>query len=138
MQDSADIDHVSHTVQLVSAYVANNSVDSADLPRLIERVHATLATLGEPVSQPEKPKPVVPISKSVTPDYIICLEDGKRLKMLKRHLKSVYNLTPEDYRNRWDLPADYPMVSPNYAKQRSMLAKEIGLGGGRRRRTRNE
>jgi predicted transcriptional regulator len=126
---------IDHTVEVVSAYVTNNSVSPEELPELISQVYAALASLGivEP-SKAEIPKPVVPINKSITPDYIICLEDGKRLKMLKRHLKTAYNLSPEEYRARWGLPASYPMVAPNYAKQRSKLAKEIGLGNSGRRR----
>ena len=134
--ESEESSRIEYTVEVVSAYVANNSVSPEELPELISQVYATLAGLGtvEPAI-PEIPKPVVPINKSITPDYIICLEDGKRLKMLKRHLKTAYNLTPEEYRARWGLPATYPMVAPNYAKQRSKLAKEIGLGNsGRRRR----
>jgi len=129
-------DRIEYTVEVVSAYVANNSVSPEELPELIGQVYATLAGLGMAESaKPETPKPVVPINKSITPDYIICLEDGKRLKMLKRHLKTAYNMTPEEYRARWGLPPTYPMVAPNYAKQRSKLAKEIGLGNsGRRRR----
>ena len=127
--DAEENDRIEYTVEVVSAYVSNNSVSTEDFPQLINRVYATLTGLGiaEP-AKPETPKPVVPISKSVTPDYIICLEDGKRLKMLKRHLKTAYNMTPEEYRERWGLPGTYPMVAPNYAKQRSKLAKEIGLG----------
>ena len=135
--DNQENDRIEHTVEVVSAYVSNNSVSSEDLPQLISQVHASLAGLGMAApAKPETPKPVVPINKSVTPDYIICLEDGKRLKMLKRHLKTAYNMSPEQYRERWGLPATYPMVAPNYAKQRSELAKEIGLGNsGRRRRS---
>ena len=133
--DAEENDRIEYTVEVVSAYVSNNSVSTEDLPQLIDRVYATLAGLGiaEP-AKPETPKPVVPINKSVTPDYIICLEDGKRLKMLKRHLKTAYNMTPEEYRERWGLPGTYPMVAPNYAKQRSKLAKEIGLGNSGRPR----
>jgi predicted transcriptional regulator len=134
--ESEESSRIEYTVELVSAYVANNSVSPEELPELISQIYVALAGLGivEP-AKPETPKPVVPINKSITPDYIICLEDGKRLKMLKRHLKTAYNLTPEEYRARWGLPATYPMVAPNYAKQRSKLAKEIGLGNsGRRRR----
>ncbi len=117
------------TTQIVAAHVRNNSVAVADLPKLIDQVYRTLWSLGsEPSPAPERPQPAVPIKKSVTPDYIICLEDGKRLKMLKRHLKTAYGMTPEQYRERWGLPPDYPMVAPNYARQRSALAKEIGLG----------
>ncbi|RMD61245.1 MAG: MucR family transcriptional regulator [Alphaproteobacteria bacterium] len=122
------------TTNIVAAHVANNSVALADLPRLIREVHDTLANIGDGAArEPERPTPAVPIRKSVTPEYIVCLEDGKKLKMLKRHLKTAYNMTPEEYRERWGLPADYPMVAPNYAKQRSKLAKEIGLGTRARR-----
>lgn len=117
------------TTEIVSSHVANNSVSLGDLPQLIQNVYATLAGLdGAPPAAGQRPQPAVAIKKSVTPDYIICLEDGRKLKMLKRHLKTAYNLTPETYRERWQLPPDYPMVAPNYAKQRSSLAKKIGLG----------
>lgn len=117
------------TTEIVSSHVANNAVSLADLPHLIQRVYATLAEIdGVPASSGHRPQPAVAIKKSITPDYIICLEDGRKLKMLKRHLKTSYNLTPEMYRDRWQLPPDYPMVAPNYAKQRSSLAKKIGLG----------
>jgi predicted transcriptional regulator len=118
--------------ELVAAHVGNNRVAIADLPGLIQDIYKTLLTVGTSQALPEKPKPAVPVKKSVFPDYIICLEDGKKLKMLKRHLKTAYNLTPEDYRERWGLPPDYPMVAPNYARHRSRLAKEIGLGTTRR------
>jgi predicted transcriptional regulator len=122
------------TSQIVAAHVGNNTVAISDLPGLIEQVFRALNGLGtEPTPVAEKPQPAVPIKKSVTPDYIICLEDGKQLKMLKRHLKTAYNMTPDEYRDRWGLPADYPMVAPNYAKQRSRLAKQIGLGTRARR-----
>lgn len=125
---------LSLTTEIVAAHVSNNTVGIHDLPALIEQVYRTLSNVGtEPVVQSEKPQPAVPIKKSVTPEYIICLEDGKKLKMLKRHLKTAYNMTPEEYRDRWALPADYPMVAPNYAKQRSKLAKQIGLGTRARR-----
>lgn len=125
---------LSLTTEIVAAHVSNNTVGIQDLPALIEQVYRTLSNVGtEPVVQSEKPQPAVPIKKSVTPEYIICLEDGKKLKMLKRHLKTAYNMTPEEYRDRWALPADYPMVAPNYAKQRSKLAKQIGLGTRARR-----
>lgn len=123
------------TADIVSAHVANNAVAIGDLPALIEQVYQTMAGLGRAVEpEPEKPVPAVPIKKSVTPDYLICLEDGKQLKMLKRHLKTAYDMTPDDYREKWGLPADYPMVAPNYAKQRSSLAKQIGLGTRARRK----
>jgi len=124
------------TADVVSAYVSNNSIQSADLPALISEVHAALhQTLGGPAEpEPEPQKPAVSIKKSVTPDFIICLEDGKKFKSLKRHLRTHYDLTPEDYRDKWNLPADYPMVAPNYAKARSMLAKKMGLGQKRGKR----
>lgn len=123
------------TSQIVAAYVSNNTVSVTDLPGLIRQVHQSLLNVGQPVEAPsEKPVPAVSVKKSVHPDYIICLEDGKKLKMLKRHLKTAFNMTPEQYRERWDLPTDYPMVAPNYANQRSQLAKDIGLGTRARRR----
>jgi len=122
------------TTTIVSAHVSNNDVGVNDLPKLIRDVHETLSQVEHgQAAQPEKPTPAVPIKKSITPDYLICLEDGKKLKMLKRHLKTAYNMTPEEYREKWGLQADYPMVAPNYAKQRSRLAKEIGLGTRARR-----
>ena len=125
---------LSLTTEIVAAHVSNNTVALTDLPTLIEQVYKSLANVGtEPVVAEERPQPAVPIKKSVTPDYIVCLEDGKKLKMLKRHLKTAYNMTPEEYRDRWGLPADYPMVAPNYARQRSSLAKQIGLGTRARR-----
>ena len=116
------------TTEIVSAHASNNAVAPADLPGLIQDVFKTLAEVGSAQDVPEKPRPAVSVKKSIFPDYIICLEDGKKLKMLKRHLKTAYNLSPDDYRKRWGLPADYPMVAPNYAKHRSALAKKIGLG----------
>ncbi|MFZ1415527.1 MAG: MucR family transcriptional regulator [Defluviicoccus sp.] len=124
------------TTEIVAAHVANNPVPVADLPNLIQDVYRTLSAIGVPAEEPERPKPAVPVKKSVFPDYIICLEDGKKLKMLKRHLKTAYNMTPEEYRDRWGLQPDYPMVAPNYAERRSHLAKEIGLGTQRRNRRR--
>jgi len=122
------------TSEIVAAHVAHNSVAVQDLPGLIRDVYQTLATVGqEEEPEPERPTPAVPIKRSVTPDYIICLEDGKKLKMLKRHLKTAYDMSPEQYRERWGLASDYPMVAPNYAKQRSKLAKQIGLGTKARR-----
>ena len=113
-------------VTIVSAHVSNNSVALADLPGLITTVHETLVNPG---GTPKKPlTPAVPIKKSITPDYLICLDDGKKLKMLKRHLRTAYNMSPDEYRARWGLKVDYPMVAPAYAKQRSALAKKIGLG----------
>jgi predicted transcriptional regulator len=117
------------TARIVSAHVANNSIDSGVLPVLIRDVYKTLSSIEEAPAEPaEKPQPAVPIKKSVFPDYIICLEDGKRLKMLKRHLATSFNLTPEQYREKWGLDSTYPMVAPNYADKRSTLAKQIGLG----------
>ncbi|MCB9989355.1 MAG: MucR family transcriptional regulator [Rhodospirillales bacterium] len=117
------------TTDIVAAHVANNTVPTEDLPAVIQRVYKAMASLGgENAGQLDRPQPAVPVKRSVMPDYIVCLEDGKKLKMLKRHLKTAYGLSPEDYRERWGLPADYPMVAPNYAKKRSKLAKDIGLG----------
>lgn len=118
------------TADIVAAHVSNNSVAVSDIPGLIENVHRALngLTPGEAAAEPELPEPAVSVRASVKPDYIICLEDGKKLKMLKRHLMTHYNMTPEDYRARWNLPADYPMVAPNYAATRRELAKKIGLG----------
>jgi len=117
------------TSDIVAAHVSNNSVASSDLPSLIESVFGTLSNLGMEAAEPEvELKPAVPIKKSVTDDFIICLEDGKKLKMLKRHLKTAYDLSPEEYRAKWGLPHDYPMVAPNYALKRQQLAKKIGLG----------
>ena len=122
------------TTEIVAAHVSNNTVALGDLPQLINQVYNSLANIGAmPVAPAERPQPAVPVKKSVQPDFIICLEDGKKLKMLKRHLKTAYNMTPEAYRERWGLAADYPMVAPNYARQRSRLAKEIGLGTRARR-----
>ncbi|MCG8508025.1 MAG: MucR family transcriptional regulator [Rhodospirillales bacterium] len=116
------------TAEIVVAHVGNNTLPVSDLPSLIEDVYKTLRNLGDASPDPEQLTPAVPVKKSVFPDYIICLENGKKLKMLKRHLMTAYNMTPEEYREKWGLPADYPMVAPNYAKHRSSLAKEIGLG----------
>lgn len=125
-----DLDLVEFSSEIVAAYVSNNSVAPGDLPRLIADVHAALKGLGkEEASEPvEEKKPAVPIRKSVTADYIICLEDGKKFKSLKRHLRTHYNLSPEEYREKWGLPADYPMVAPSYSATRSKLAKDNGLG----------
>ena len=122
--------HIALAADIVSAYVSNNTVPAADLPNLIHEVHSALlrVTSGSAPVSTEAPKPAVPAKKSIFPDYIICLEDGKRFKSLKRHLRTKYNLSPEQYRDKWALPADYPMVAPNYAKARSALAKQMGLG----------
>ncbi len=116
------------TSEIVSAFVGNNTIEEQKLPELIENVYVTLANIAASGNTDSAAEPAVPVKKSVTPNYIICLEDGKKLKMLKRHLKTNYDMTPEEYRERWGLPADYPMVAPNYAAQRSELAKQIGLG----------
>ena len=114
---------------IAAAYVSHNSLSAEQLPDVIKTVHATLWSVGRGTGgDRDNPKPAVPVRRSITPDYIVCLEDGKRLKMLKRHLRSAYNLTPDEYRAKWSLPSDYPMVAPNYAKQRSQFAKKIGLG----------
>jgi len=122
------VDVLEMTKEVVAAHVGNNRVPLADLPQLIGDVFRTLSTIGGDVDEPERPRPAVPARRSVFPDYIVCLEDGKKLKMLKRHLKTAYNMSPDEYRERWNLPADYPMVAPNYANHRSALAKQIGLG----------
>jgi len=117
------------TTEIVAAHVSNNTVALSDLPLLINQVYSSLANIGSvPAPPAARPQPAVNVKKSVHPDYIVCLEDGKKLKMLKRHLKTAYNMSPDVYRERWGLPPDYPMVAPNYAQQRSRLAKEIGLG----------
>ena len=118
------------TARIVSAYVANNSIVASDLPQLINDTHVALSRASGNIALPERdePKPKVAVKKSVMPDFIICLEDGKKFKSLKRHLRTHYNLSPEEYREKWGLPHDYPMVAPNYAKARSDLAKKMGLG----------
>jgi predicted transcriptional regulator len=125
------------TADIVSAYVSNNTIASGDLSHLISDVYGALHSTagGPPEPTPEPQKPAVPVRKSVTPDYIVCLEDGKKFKSLKRHLRTHYDLTPEQYRDKWGLSADYPMVAPNYAQARSRLAKEMGLGQKRGRRS---
>lgn len=134
----ADDNLIDLTAEIVSAYVSNNTVASSDLAGLINEVYNALQrTSGSTVEpEPEPLRPAVPVKKSVTPDYIICLEDGKKFKSLKRHLRTQYNMSPEDYREKWGLPADYPMVAPNYAAARSQLAKQMGLGQQRRRKGR--
>lgn len=125
------------TAEIVAAYVGNNTVSSSELPALIASIHGALGgvTSAAPVEIVEKQKPAVPVRRSVNTDYIICLEDGQKFKSLKRHLMTHYNLTPEQYREKWDLPSDYPMVAPAYAEARSRLAKEMGLGQKRKRTT---
>jgi predicted transcriptional regulator len=137
MNDNIDLSEtlIALTADIVSAHVSNNSVAVSDLPLLIQNVHNALTTLGDELVEPEaRQEPAVSVRASIRPDYIICLEDGKKLKMLKRHLMTHYQLTPEQYRAKWNLPADYPMVAPNYAEQRRSLAKKIGLGTKRRTR----
>ncbi len=124
------------TADIVAAYVANNTVPSVELSGLIAEVYAALQRTSSgvaPEPAPEPLKPAVPVKKSVNPDFIVCLEDGKKFKSLKRHLRTQYNMTPEEYREKWGLAADYPMVAPNYAQARSDLAKKMGLGQQRRR-----
>jgi predicted transcriptional regulator len=124
------------TTKIVASHVANNNVVAGELPKLIQQVFEALANVSSGAASPDRPRPAVPVKRSVTPDFIVCLEDGKKLKMLKRHLKTSYGLTPNEYRERWGLPVDYPMVAPNYAAQRSALAKKIGLGTKPRKRRR--
>jgi len=135
MADPADhADVLEFTAQIVAAHVSHNSVSAEALPSLISDMYRVLSAARQASAPAERPQPAVPIKKSVFPDYIICLEDGKKLKMLKRHLKSAFNMTPEQYRERWELPPNYPMVAASYARQRSSLAKRIGLGRKPRRR----
>ncbi len=126
-QDEQRPELLEHTTKIVAAHVSHNAMAAADLPRLIATVHETLAKLG-PEEPAPRPEPAVPIKQSVKPEYIVCLDDGKKLKMLKRHLRTAYNMTPDEYRQKWGLPSDYPMVAPKYAAVRSELAKKIGLG----------
>jgi predicted transcriptional regulator len=143
MADPADRSELlALTAEIVAAHVSNNKLDAGELPALIRQIYVTLAGIDAGAAQGadgaarsgDRPAPAVPVKKSVTPDFIICLEDGKKLKMLKRHLMSCYKLTPDQYRERWGLPSDYPMVAPNYAIRRQVLAKKIGLGKDRRGR----
>ncbi|EAQ35390.1 ROSMUCR transcriptional regulator [Nitrobacter sp. Nb-311A] len=136
MSDSAGKSFLDLTAEIVSAYVSNNTTPASEIPVLISQVHAALMRVSSGRSElPVEPvKPAVPIKKSMTADYLVCLEDGKRFKSLKRHLRTQYNMSPEQYRDKWKLPADYPMVAPNYAVTRSQLAKDMGLGQQRRRR----
>jgi predicted transcriptional regulator len=132
MDDKSEI--IEMTADIVSAYVGNNSVSASELPSLIQSVHRALAGVsngGEAVEAAPK-EPAVPVKRSITPDHLVCLEDGRKFKSLKRHLRTKYNMSPEDYRAKWGLPKDYPMVAPNYAKARSELAKQMGLGQGGR------
>ncbi|HLI66946.1 MAG TPA: MucR family transcriptional regulator [Caulobacteraceae bacterium] len=132
MEDKSEI--IEMTADIVSAYVGNNAVSAADLPSIIQSVHRALASVssgGEAVEAAPK-EPAVPVKRSITPDHLVCLEDGRKFKSLKRHLRTKYNMSPEDYRAKWGLAKDYPMVAPNYAKARSELAKQMGLGQGGR------
>ena len=129
MGEPKQVDVLGMTTGIVSSFVSNNTVSATDLPGLIRSVHEAIANLSSTeASGTEALSPAVPVSKSITPDFLICLEDGRKLKMLRRYLRSRYSMTPEEYRERWNLPADYPMVAPNYAKLRSKHAKNIGLG----------
>ncbi len=134
--DPGDSLFIELTADIVSAYVSNNSVPSAEIPALISQVHSALKRVsnGQLAGPTEPLKPAVPIKRSITPEYIVCLEDGQKFKSLRRHLRTRYNMTPDQYREKWALPADYPMVAPNYAAARSQLAKQMGLGQQRRRR----
>lgn len=126
--ESADPEIMRMTAQVVAAYVGQNALPAAQIPDVINTVHSALVTLRDQDQPEETPTPAVSVRKSVTPDYLVCLEDGRKLKMLKRHLRTTYDMTPDEYRAKWGLPSDYPMVAPNYAKQRSEFAKRIGLG----------
>jgi predicted transcriptional regulator len=134
--NSGDSRYIELTASIVSAYVSNNSVPSADIPNLISQVHSALkrVSTGQAAATAEPLKPAVPVKRSVTAEHIVCLEDGHKFKSLKRHLRTRYNMTPDQYREKWSLPPDYPMVAPNYAAARSQLAKQMGLGQQRRRR----
>jgi predicted transcriptional regulator len=137
MADAIDMTEtlITLTADIVSAHLSNNSVAVGEVPGLIQNVHGALVQLGSAAPEPEvRQEPAVSVRSSVKPDFIVCLEDGKKLKMLKRHLMTHYNLTPEQYRAKWNLPADYPLVAPNYADQRRNLAKKIGLGTNRKRK----
>ena len=137
MSDAADTTNtIALTAEIVAAYVSNNTVATADIPALINQVHTALlrVTTGEAQPSSEPLKPAVPIKRSINPDFIVCLDDGKKFKSLKRHLRTQYNMTPEQYREKWSLPGDYPMVAPNYAAARSQLAKQMGLGQQRPKR----
>jgi predicted transcriptional regulator len=138
MDGPNNANYIELAADIVSAYVSNNSVAASDLPGLIGDVHGALMRVsgGAQEAPVEAPKPAVPIKKSVSADFIVCLEDGKKFKSLKRHLRTQYNMSPEEYREKWGLPADYPMVAPSYAQARSNLAKQMGLGQQRRRKGR--
>ena len=135
-ENSGESSYIQLTANIVSAYVSNNTVTSAEIPNLISQVYSALTRVSSgQVATPAEPlKPAVPVKRSITAEYIVCLEDGKKFKSLKRHLRTQYDMTPEQYREKWALPPDYPMVAPNYAAARSQLAKQMGLGQQRRRR----
>jgi len=136
MTDAAGKSFIDLTANIVSAYLSNNPTPASEIPNLISQIHAALLRVSSGRTEPpaEPPKPAVSLKKSVNPDYLVCLEDGKRFKSLKRHLHTQYNMTPEQYRDKWGLPPDYPMVAPNYAVARSQLAKKMGLGQQRPKR----
>src|ERR1700753_3621108 len=136
MTDGTGKGYIDLTANIVSAYLSNNPTPASEIPNLISQVHSALLRVssGRSETPAEPAKPAVSLKKSINPDYLVCLEDGKRFKSLKRHLRTQYNITPEQYRDKWGLPADYPMVAPNYAVARSQLAKKMGLGQQRRRR----
>jgi predicted transcriptional regulator len=136
MSENTSGSYIELTADIVSAYVSNNTVSAGEIPALINQVHSALmrVSAGQIEAPAETLKPAVAVKKSITPEYIVCLEDGKKFKSLKRHLRTQYNMTPEQYREKWALPPDYPMVAPNYAAARSQLAKQMGLGQQRRRR----
>ena len=138
MNDKSSNNYIELTADIVSAYVSNNAVAAGDISSLISQVHSALLRVSNGQSEvvSETLKPAIAVKKSITPDFLVCLEDGKKFKSLKRHLRTQYNMTPEHYREKWGLAADYPMVAPNYAEARSQLAKQMGLGQQRRRRAR--
>jgi predicted transcriptional regulator len=135
--DDVSGNYIELTASIVSAYLSNNTVTPSEIPGLINQVHSALVRVSAGQSEPpaEPQKPAISVKRSITPEYIVCLEDGKKFKSLKRHLRTQYAMTPEQYRDKWGLPPDYPMVAPNYAAARSQLAKEMGLGQQRRRRS---
>ncbi len=137
MSEDTSGSYIELTADIVSAYVSNNTVSAGEIPALINQVHSALVRVsaGQADAPTEPLKPAVSVKKSITPEHIVCLEDGKKFKSLKRHLRTQYNMTPEQYRDKWALPPDYPMVAPNYAAARSQLAKQMGLGQQRRRRS---
>ena len=136
MSDTSPGHYIELTAEIVAAYVSNNTVTAGDMPALISQVHQALLRVGggHHEVQAEPLKPAISVKRSINPDYIVCLEDGKKFKSLKRHLRTQYGMTPEQYREKWGLPPDYPMVAPNYAAARSQLAKQMGLGQQRRRK----